>query len=400
MQNHIAHDILTLYALGADPAVLQRRYNENVDYQLPLKPATTADVSRLHDREVFKKSLGPGNGGKAYSIFLRFFQDEIGKKGWENVLSEYVFAGDDRADDMMVRLFSGFLHPIIHLGFGIEFEQPAIVAEALAKAAAHNNWLGPMLHEPKKEAHAWKLTSKPSKPLMQILEEAAGNVELKESTRWADSDKIKDGVMRRAPDEMIEIASQFFVRDESDLAKRTAEMIHACAYIASTAQRKSKQIKFDFFLIHAVNCGIFFTRFINLPSLSSATKIRLLEWKVRTDLILFVSKHSPELSFNEISDYKPRKPVSGDPWPSLFNRVNHLTDDGHASKLLRALAHAKQTCIAFEDDVELGFKIKGNMWDTIGHMAADSMESPGEMWVRGAGFDEAWKDVPAREGNF
>ena len=27
----------------------------------------------------------------------------------------------------------GFLHPIIHLGFGIEFNQPAIIAEALAQ---------------------------------------------------------------------------------------------------------------------------------------------------------------------------------------------------------------------------------------------------------------------------
>lgn len=31
--------------------------------------------------------------------------------------------------------FTGFLHPLIHLGFGVEFDQPAIVAEALAQAA-------------------------------------------------------------------------------------------------------------------------------------------------------------------------------------------------------------------------------------------------------------------------
>ena len=36
----------------------------------------------------------------------------------------------------------GFLHPIIHLGFGVEFKQPAIIAEALAEAAVHDNWIG------------------------------------------------------------------------------------------------------------------------------------------------------------------------------------------------------------------------------------------------------------------
>lgn len=37
---------------------------------------------------------------------------------------------------------TGLLHPIIHLGFGIEFNQPALVAEGLAQACLHANWLG------------------------------------------------------------------------------------------------------------------------------------------------------------------------------------------------------------------------------------------------------------------
>ena len=31
---------------------------------------------------------------------------------------------------------------MIHLGFGIEFNQPAIIAEALAQAAVHDNEIG------------------------------------------------------------------------------------------------------------------------------------------------------------------------------------------------------------------------------------------------------------------
>lgn len=37
------------------------------------------------------------------------------EKGWENVLQEYVFAGDERADDMLGRMFAGISFPPIYL---------------------------------------------------------------------------------------------------------------------------------------------------------------------------------------------------------------------------------------------------------------------------------------------
>lgn len=66
-------------------------------------------------------------------------------KGYQVAINEYCLKGDERADDMLVRLHAGFLHPMIHLGFGIEFKQPAIIAEALAQAAVHDNWIGYVL---------------------------------------------------------------------------------------------------------------------------------------------------------------------------------------------------------------------------------------------------------------
>ena len=41
--------------------------------------------------------------------------------------------------------------------------------------------------------------------------------------------------------------------------------------------------------------------------------------------------------------------------------------------------------------------IKGEMWKTLGNMVVDSVEAEGPTWVRGCGFDEAWKSVPERE---
>lgn len=52
----------------------------------------------------FKRFLGKG---QYYHEFLVFFKQEMEKKGWENVVNEYVFAGDERAEDMLTRLFAG-----------------------------------------------------------------------------------------------------------------------------------------------------------------------------------------------------------------------------------------------------------------------------------------------------
>jgi Questin oxidase-like len=105
-QNHIVHHLLTIYALGATPAQLQRGYNVNADYQRPPVPLEPQVVQSMHDVEKFKQCLG---NEKHYRDYLVFFQDEIEKKGWENVLNEYVFKGDERADDLLVRLFAGML---------------------------------------------------------------------------------------------------------------------------------------------------------------------------------------------------------------------------------------------------------------------------------------------------
>jgi hypothetical protein len=62
----------------------------------------------MSNHEHFKKYLG---NEKYYQDFLIFFQQEMDKKGWENVLNEYVFAGDERADDLLTRLYAGRSHP-------------------------------------------------------------------------------------------------------------------------------------------------------------------------------------------------------------------------------------------------------------------------------------------------
>jgi hypothetical protein len=61
-------------------------------------------VTELKTWDHAKKYLGKQ---QYYPDFLRFFQGEIEKTGWEEVVREYVFKGDEAADAMFDRLFAG-----------------------------------------------------------------------------------------------------------------------------------------------------------------------------------------------------------------------------------------------------------------------------------------------------
>lgn len=69
--------------------------------------------------------------------------------------------------------------------------------------------------------------------------------------------------------------------------------------------------------------------------------------------------------------------------------MHRLKDDGHAIKLFRAIGVGQQVTKPYESKDWV--KIKGDLWTKIGHLVADSVESPGPTWVRSTGFDEAWK---------
>lgn len=388
--NHIAHHLLTIYTLGAGPDIIQRQYDLNKGYQRPAVSLEASVVEDMRDPKHFKKYLGDE---KYYRDFLDFFRKEMEVKGWQQVLNEYLFARTEQAEDMLVRCYAGFLHPIIHLGFGIEFQQPAIMAEALAQTAVHDNYMGPFLLGAERAAKENAGTA--SKTLVELLDAIKADEKVSNAAHWDDDNKLRDGIIARASKEIISYCSQYTVEADK-LEEKTAEMANAAVYYTGCAQHPPKIVKFDFYYMHCVNCSIFFSSFLKQDWLKTEDKVRLLEWKGRNDLAMYASRHSPELLINEITEYKPKIPTtaSRDPWGDLFHRVRSHEDDGHASKLIRALAHGQQTCKPFEDRPE--FRIKGDMWLQLGHMAIDSVEQDGDTWVRSAGFPQAWEKFEDR----
>jgi hypothetical protein len=165
-------------------------------------------------------------------------------------------------------------------------------------------------------------------------------------------------------------------------------------YFTGAAQRPPHQVKFDFFYMHCVNSSIFFSNFLSPANafISTSTKRRLLEWKVWNDIVMYASRASPKLDIAEITEYQPKKDST---WEGIIARANEFQDDGHGSKLVRALAHGEAACGKFEG--RAGFKVAGDMWRKLGHMAIDSVEAGEPHWVRSCGFDQAWEQVPLRD---
>ena len=213
----MVHHILTLYALGASPTVLQKQYDNHSK-----RPIGDLDEVVINDMHYWKKYQIYLGNEKHYRNFLVFFEREIDKMGYEAVFNEYLMKADERANDLLVRMFMGFLHPIIHLGFGVEFKQPAIIAEALAQAAVHGSWLDSFLLGAEKAAQ----TTGKCKNMVELVEDIRADENFSLAAHWSDDNKIRDGIMARAPEEAIKYASQWKVAP-NELMDRNAEMTNA-----------------------------------------------------------------------------------------------------------------------------------------------------------------------------
>jgi len=398
--NHIAHHLLTIFALGATAPQIQKAYDDNAKYQRPQFPVDKDTVSSMSNPEQFKKYLGNERYFHDYEIY---FRREIEKHSGDYgaVVKEQLFADTPQAKDLLIRMLAGFYHPIIHLGFGVEFEQPAIIVEALAQAATHDNWPTQFLTTTAEKADKRIQANEPPRSLVSLIHETRSDEKIRNSPHWEDGNKVRDGVFKRALPEITDLCSQWHVHPtKTDRALKTAEMINAAAYFGGAAQHPSHQkaIKWDFFYMHCINSSIFFSAFLDARFdawLTDEIRAKLLMYKAWSDIAMYVSRGAPELFVDEITGYKPKNPADG--WHEIFARVDELSDDGHSSKLVRALANGERVCQPYEDSPEAkDWKIRGDMWLGLAHMAIDSVEGSTSKWARNVGFEQAWRDVPAR----
>ncbi|EJT77523.1 hypothetical protein GGTG_02630 [Gaeumannomyces tritici R3-111a-1] len=414
--NHIPHHIFALYGTGASAASLQRAYDANASYQRPALPLHSDSPSPSSgppeppsDWAAASKLLGRAS---RYPDLLAFFQREMDRRGpggWRDVLVEHALVADRadaRATDTLVRLLSGFVHPLIQLMYGVEWEQPAVVAEALAQACVHGDEIRDFLvgaealadeKHPvgggEEEGDDYRMP-----PIASLYEQAAADAAIAGSVRNEDGNKLVQGALTRARDELVALAAKVRVRP-GELEERTVEMFNQAVFVAaSAAAHPTKHPKFDFFLMHHVNVAPIFLTVNAAPWIPTDAKVRLLEWKIRLDLAQYAARAVPPMSVDRIAGYRPRADPStaaaaaaAEPI-DVASRLHDFDDDGHAIKLARAAAICMRASAPYEDRDWMRLRGREN-WMKVLNMIADSVEAPGERWVRTTGLKEAWRDI-------
>ncbi|KAI0199064.1 hypothetical protein F4808DRAFT_471969 [Astrocystis sublimbata] len=423
--NHIVHHLLALWALGASPVEIQDMWDLNQPYQSLMERSDGAVDARrqlnLKESAVFDDCLGRDDH---YVDFLKYFKEEIAERDVPSVVREYVLKGDERANDIFCRMYTDLVHPMIHLGCALEFDQPDLVAEALAAACIHDNWPKAFLL-PAEEYARSNMEGLPSKSLLQLLESLRADPEIASAVKSSDPfNKIPDGFLKRvSATKLASFLGKFRVEaTEKDCRHKMAEMMHTCAYMTGAAQRPSKLEAVDFVLLHSATLTVFYPAILSLDWLSNMEKARLIEAKARVDAVMYAGSGCPALYPRRIIEYTPRHPRDG--WPELFHRSIVYRDEGHAAKLIRALFGLERL-----EDPTPDFPITKEEFLKIAHMAMDSIERTqepdgnkvipndvaeavvnrvgfgGEMvvgnmarWVFYGGLDSSWNYVPNSDG--
>lgn len=392
--NHTVHNILTRLAVGADSADIEAAYVDTDSNRRPMPPLDENVVRELESKEGFYRHFGKVAN---YTNYLIFFEREIERKGWKEVILEYCFARTRNADLVLARMFDAAYHPLIHLGFGIEFEQPSIVAEALAQAATDASYDVEFFFVAA-EKFAREAGPPPAqpRPLVELYDDVYANETIRNAARWEDLRwKMKDGVIGRACQDIAAIAAQFRV-EPATLERRMAEMISCAAYVAGAAQRPGKARRIDFFYMHDVTSSIFLTVLARQPWIQIEDRVRMVEWKARLDMAWYAACGTPKLHRAELENYKAG-PSAGWTWEKMFDVLRGLHDDGHVSKFARALKNGEEVSRQFESgDDSSAFPAKGDMWLNLARMAYDVTLGlkDEDKWPAYVGFDVQWENVP------
>jgi hypothetical protein len=204
--------MLTVWALGASPETIRAQYHREHTRQRQAMQSQPEKVQAFKNKQVMLEHMYREEN---YASFLVFFEGEIGEKGINAALNEYLFQGDELAESLLSRMFSGLVHPIIHLGFGIEFDQPAIVAQALAQASVHQDYLGRAFFSPAaKKAAASQAPKGSDSTLVDIMGPMGADDTIRNGAKYGDTDVFTEGLLKRVPNELIDYCSRWTVAED------------------------------------------------------------------------------------------------------------------------------------------------------------------------------------------
>lgn len=369
--NHAPHAAIALWALGADDEVLREVYARGskllmARYDSPGAITTNNVYAHLSDANY-------------YSAYLNFFNEVIQTDGVTAVLDKYLFSisanfvpgrNVDQQPQMLDRLFDGIIHPMIHLGYGLEFGLPGLVAEGLAWTAVHFASSTPTIIPPS----AWEDDADATSDVQELastLQSAnltKGKVPKPTTNTHALS--ILARILKDPRFDDVPGGEQYYniygntiskfssmVReyvdawsydrtDPAEVERKIEELIWANTLIYGIAGwKKDEPFNADFFIAHLLTSSLFLSSVsAHIPPASQEIFLRayfgvsLVWWIGRErpgfDIPGFFANASP----NVVKDLKKSAMASPNPWLALIGEAL-VAPDSHLPKALRSLLH-------------------------------------------------------------
>ncbi|EIW59226.1 uncharacterized protein TRAVEDRAFT_147129 [Trametes versicolor FP-101664 SS1] len=449
--NHLSHHILAAYDLGAPAALLQKIFDAESKEPWDLYTMNRTEggaVEPLQEEvsaENWTRFLGDG---KYYPSYLAFFTREVVAHGTGETLEKYIFApaANGNGAQMLLRFIGGALHPLIQMGYAVEFGSDPMVAQALAQTAVHDAFQPDLFDltsaPPPQDTLTYKSTDhthrQPSKghSLLSILRQAYDSDIMKPVMPY-DPDALLSARLRAAcadgrPAEIRRLSALWQIdtaRGQAELDDKAEELLWAATLLLVGSGRRGRAPRLDFFLMHMLNASLFVPSLLKaVPSMESrATLLRAL---VPVLLIYLTVRGRPRIDAELAMSYtdaprapneqrlqpdasaigSPQEPADFNPWPAMVASVVYAPD-AHTLKAVRTMYYAAQrygrtppggAIGAFDTegrethagiakvDGSIFVRAAGVVMDTLGWVTHGQKEGS---WDRSAlGWDDAWKN--------
>ncbi|KAI9295264.1 hypothetical protein K502DRAFT_303899 [Neoconidiobolus thromboides FSU 785] len=304
--NHVVHAICSLYKMGASPEILDQYYSSAMIYLEPL----TEDKYDIN-LENYEEYIAIKD---AYTSYLKFFDDQVNKLGTIPALKKYI-----------PRVLPGFvgdaLHPLIHLGYAVEFDNPMVAAEGLAYAYSHYLFFDDVIN-----------SIQPEEISIEDIEQKLNKMDINATEREGLFSDALDLVVKKNGCDLAKLASKFGV-NVSNIEERSNDLSIGTVEMFGGSYRQNT---FDFFLLHGVT-GNHAVRTL-LPILEPKDKVLLLTLNFVALTIIFLTQGAPkptEIAYSipeEIGEGKN----SENSWSDIFIRSAKSLDE-HLIKGVRNL---------------------------------------------------------------
>ncbi|CAK5270596.1 unnamed protein product [Mycena citricolor] len=349
-KNHTAHHLVAAYDLGATGAFLEKIYKEESVILRPLGPQ--------HDIFTDKTWTTRLGERQAYASYLLFFEKKIEALGIQKTIEDYVLAPAANANGaaMLSRFFSGAVHPIIHVGFGVEIGQDCVVAQGLALCAVVDADFASIFSG--HPSGLPELSAAPSSgaTLLSILREVYDSPSLAPLAPYNAHDMggaafnrltespARGAELRRlyAPWSLDTSLTDSAFDDACE--KKVDECFWQATLLTAAAGRPGRENRIDFFLMHTLTSAVALPRVLAaLPN--KLHKAQLLQGHALASALWAIARGRPRVNpalLMSYPDVVPGHPGgAANPWlPVTLNALEHA--DSHVIKTVRTLYYAAQ----------------------------------------------------------